>query len=194
MKRMLAPEMMVTPSVRLVRPLGRGGMGSVWVADHLTLRTQVAVKFISAEVLERGGRSILTRFEREAQAAAQIRSEHVVHIHDLGVMDGGTPYIVMELLDGESLGHRLKRARSLPADQVRLVVAQVAKALGAAHELGIIHRDIKPDNIFLVKRDDEPLVKVLDFGIAKQTQVASYRRYDRKLWIGGMKKAAYPSA
>jgi len=110
------------------------------------------------------------------------------------VMDGGTPYIVMELLDGESLGHRLKRARSLPADQVRLVVAQVAKALGAAHELGIIHRDIKPDNIFLVKRDDEPLVKVLDFGIAKQTQVASYRRYDRKLWIGGMKKAAYPSA
>ncbi|MBI4706071.1 MAG: protein kinase [Deltaproteobacteria bacterium] len=157
----------VTPNIRLVRLLGEGGMGSLWVADHLTLETQGAVKFISPGLPRAALPALLKRFEREAKAAARIRSPHVVEIKDLGVMPGGRPFIVMELLHGESLGKRLACSGALGLDETATIVKQVAKALGAAHALGIVHRDIKPDNIFLVAAHDELLVKVLDFGIAK---------------------------
>ncbi len=165
----LEPGTMVTSSVRLSRPLGQGGMGSVWVADHLALETEVAVKFILPEMLASGKGDPLERFRQEAKAAAKVKSPHVVQMFDQGVMGESTPYIVMELLHGESLGERLKRDGRLPAAEVVEVVQQTARALGAAHERGIVHRDIKPDNIFLVQSGGAVFCKVLDFGIAKRT-------------------------
>jgi len=158
---------MVTPAVRLTRPLGEGGMGSVWVADHLALRTQVVVKFIAEDLAKHP--EALARFSREAAMAAQVKSPHVVQTFDHGVTDDGRPYIVMELLEGRDLATRLETAgRMAPADVVH-VVAQLARALDRAHDRGIVHRDIKPNNIFLcdVDRSGEIFVKLLDFGIAK---------------------------
>jgi serine/threonine-protein kinase len=171
----LAEGVHVTENVRLTRPLGEGGMARLWVAEHLALRTEVAVKFIAPELVAQSP-ELVTRFNREATAVASIKSPHVVQILDHGMAEDGTPYIVMELLDGEDLGHRLDRTGSVPLADAVTIVAQVAKALGKAHAAGVIHRDIKPDNIFLVRNDDEEelFVKVLDFGVAKQTAVSSY--------------------
>ncbi len=145
-------------------------MGSVWRAEHLTLGTQVAVKFISAE-LAASSTEALERFRREARTAAQIRNPHVVQILDSGVTEQGTPYIVMEHLEGESLGERLEREGALDLRMAALVVVQVAKALHAAHRLGIVHRDVKPDNIFLATTEEGLVCKVLDFGVAKSVRI-----------------------
>lgn len=149
---------------KLVRPLAQGGMGSVWVARHQLLDTDVAVKFMEKSIAE--NESARQRFEREAKAAALIKSPHVVQVLDYGIEDGA-PYIAMELLDGEDLDHRLQRGGSLSIDKAYVILEQVGKALRRAHELGIVHRDLKPSNIFLSKHGDEELVKILDFGIAK---------------------------
>ena len=141
-------------------------MGAVWVAEHTTLNTKVAVKFIS-DRLDPDDEEVYGRFEREASTAAQIKSSHVVQTFDQGVMRDGTPYIVMEFLEGEELSERLMREGQLPLHEVVRIIAQTAKALQSAHKIGVIHRDIKPDNIFLSTRDDELHVKVFDFGIAK---------------------------
>jgi serine/threonine-protein kinase len=141
-------------------------MGAVWVAEHTTLNTKVAVKFIS-DRLDPDDEEVFERFVREASTAAQIKSSHVVQTFDQGVMRDGTPYIVMEYLEGVELSERLVREGQLPLGEVVRIIAQTAKALGSAHKVGIIHRDIKPDNIFLSTRDDELHVKVFDFGIAK---------------------------
>ncbi|NUQ79363.1 MAG: protein kinase, partial [Polyangiaceae bacterium] len=161
----LGPGYLISKHVQLVRMLGRGGMGSVWIADHLALKTQVAVKFMSSALAT--DPNMLTRFEREATSAAQIKSPHVVHILDHGVTGDAMPYIVMELLEGEDLSTRLKRTGPLPPEDVATIVLQICKALGKAHKLGIVHRDIKPSNIFLLDTDGDIFVKVLDFGIAK---------------------------
>jgi serine/threonine-protein kinase len=162
----LAAGAMVSPSVRLVRLLGKGGMGSVWVAEHLTLKTLVAVKFMSEAFSQSPG--AVARFEREAVAAAQIKSPHVVQVFDHGVDQAGVPYIVMELMEGEDLAHRLAAVGHLSPMQTAQIVGQVCKALSKAHASQIVHRDIKADNIFLVHSDDDVFVKVLDFGIAKR--------------------------
>jgi len=141
-------------------------MGSVWVADHLTLGTQVAVKFISRDLAAEP--QMLTRFQREATAAAQIKSPHVVQVFDNGVTDDGQPYIVMELLHGEDLDVRIERLGRLSLAETLVVVRHTCKALAVAHRLGIVHRDIKPANLFVVDVEGEPFVKVLDFGIAKR--------------------------
>jgi eukaryotic-like serine/threonine-protein kinase len=156
----------VTPNIRLVRLLDQGSMGAVWVADHLTLGTQVAVKFMSPEVAQNP--NLVARFTREAHAAAQIKSVHVVQILDHGITPEGVPYIAMELLDGESLQKRLRRDGRLAPDVASRIIAQTCKALVKAHNLGIVHRDIKPANIYLTDADDEIFVKLLDFGVAKQ--------------------------
>jgi eukaryotic-like serine/threonine-protein kinase len=162
----------VTDRFRLSRPLGRGGMGHVWVADQVALDTQVAIKFVSSELA--GDAEMIERFTREAKLAAQIKSPHVVQIFDHAVTSDGTAYIVMELLEGESLAGRLRREGSLPPAEVARILEQVARALSAAHELEIVHRDIKPENIFLSRAqgapDGESFVKVLDFGIARRTE------------------------
>jgi serine/threonine-protein kinase len=166
----LGPGTYVTSSVRLERPLGKGGMGSVWVAHHESLESEVAVKFVSAEVAKEDP-TIVARFKREAALSSKIKSPHVVKTFDHGIMDGGVPYIVMELLEGETLGSRLLRTSWLSIPDVVVLVAQVAQVLDEAHRLGVVHRDIKPDNIFLIATGYDLFVKVLDFGIAKQTQV-----------------------
>ncbi|HWA78017.1 MAG TPA: serine/threonine-protein kinase [Polyangiaceae bacterium] len=148
----------------LLFELGRGGMGSVWVADHLALRSRVAVKVIDP-VFALNPKA-QRRFEQEAQAAASLRSPHVVQVLDFGV-DQGSPYLVMELLEGESLASRLETRGPLPPNQVWSVISQVARAMTRAHAQGFVHRDLKPDNVFLVEDGEEPVVKVLDFGVAK---------------------------
>ena len=162
---LLAPGTAVSAKLTLVRLLGEGAMGSVWVADSVGSPRPVAVKFLAA----RPSRDALARFQREASAASKLESPNVVRIFDHGATEDGTPYIVMELLEGETLGERLTRVGRLGLDDVAAIVRQIATALDAAHRLGIVHRDIKPDNIFIVGADDFPLVKLLDFGMAKQT-------------------------
>lgn len=161
---MLSEGAWVTPTVRLERPLGSGGMGSVWVAEHTTLRTQVVVKLMRPDLAK--DPETLYRFSREAAAAANVKSPHVVSILDHGVAPDGSPFITMELLEGEDLGARLARG-PIPPDEAAVILAQTCKALARAHERGIVHRDIKPQNVFLCASFGETFVKVLDFGIAK---------------------------
>ena len=162
--------MMVTPSVKLVRPLGEGGMGSVWVAHHLSLRTDVVVKFISSDLKDSA--EAHERFSREAAAAAQVKSPHVVQTFDHGITAGNVPYIVMELLEGHDLGKALDDRGKLSREIVVEIVAQLSRALERAHERGIVHRDIKPGNIFLCDQGGgEIFVKLLDFGIAKGVEM-----------------------
>jgi eukaryotic-like serine/threonine-protein kinase len=153
----------ITPSLELVRELGAGGMGCVWLAHHAGLNADVAVKFIGAA----GGERAAERFAREARMAARVRHPHVVQIFDHGTTDDGVPYIVMERLEGETLGERLARAGALAPHETALLVRQVAEALGAAHASGVVHRDIKPHNLFLVSSGHALFIKVLDFGLAK---------------------------
>ncbi|MBI4702540.1 MAG: serine/threonine protein kinase [Deltaproteobacteria bacterium] len=149
---------------RLDRLLARGGMGSIWAGWDLDLERPVAVKFMDPAI----GRNaeLRSRFKREAKAAARLRTPHVVEIYERA-LDGDTPYIVMELLDGEDLGERLGRLGRVPLGQAAAIFVQTAKALRHAHQAGVVHRDLKPHNIFLCKGDPEELVKVLDFGIAR---------------------------
>ncbi len=161
------PGSLVTSSVRLLEPLGAGGMGRVWLAEHLTLDTRVAVKLLSSERRGETRERAEARFAREAGLAARLKSPHAVRIYDYGVTDDGQPFIVMELLEGESLAERLRRGPLTPAETATLV-KQLCLVLGSAHAEGIVHRDIKPDNIFLVASPEYDLfVKLLDFGIAK---------------------------
>ncbi|MBX3233681.1 MAG: protein kinase [Labilithrix sp.] len=162
--------MMVTPSVKLVRPLGEGGMGSVWVADHLALHTQVVVKFIASTLKD--NKDATERFSREAAAAAQVRSPHVVQTFDHGFTPDGIPYIVMELLEGRDLGAFLEQEGKASPELALEILVQLGRALDRAHERGIVHRDIKPGNIFLCDSGrGEVFVKLLDFGIAKGVDV-----------------------
>ncbi|MBI4705419.1 MAG: protein kinase [Deltaproteobacteria bacterium] len=169
---------LVGERVRLVRPLAAGALSSLWVAEHLTLGTEVAVKVLRAP---QGAQSdeARARFEREARAAAQLRGPHVVRTFDHGVMADGTLYVVMELLEGESLDARLRRTGPLDLPEAAAVVRQVAAALGEAHRLGIVHRDVKPANIFLVPADEGSFVKLLDFGVAKGPEAAGQRPLTR---------------
>jgi serine/threonine-protein kinase len=161
---MLGAGAWVTPNVRLERAIGAGGMGSVWVAEHTTLKTRVVVKLMRPELAR--DPETLQRFSREAAAAANVKSPHVVSVLDHGVAPDGSPFITMELLEGEDLGARLKRGPIAP-DEAAVIMSQTCKALARAHERGIVHRDVKPQNIFLCSGFGETFVKVLDFGIAK---------------------------
>jgi serine/threonine protein kinase len=159
----------IASKYRLLYELGRGGMGSVWLAEHLALRVHVAVKLIDPGLAV--SEDAVRRFEREARTAASLRSPHVVQVLDFGV-DARTPYLVMEYLIGESLGTRLSERRTLPPRELWEIVNQVGRAITRAHASGYIHRDLKPDNVFLVDDDDELFVKVLDFGLAKALEGA----------------------
>jgi serine/threonine protein kinase len=170
MSVVLQENMVIADRFRLIRMIGRGGMGSVWQAMHIGLDTPCALKFIEGELANVADAH--ARFEREAKAAAQLRSPHVVQIIDHGVWQG-RPYIAMELLEGEDLGKTLAKAGGkLPPGQVNVIIQQVCRALTKAHAGGIVHRDLKPDNIFLVTDDDRQIVKILDFGVAKNTSQA----------------------
>jgi serine/threonine-protein kinase len=164
----LAPGARVSENLRLIALLGAGGMGNVWLAEHLGLGTNVAVKFMSNDVADDA--ACVERFGTEAKLAARIKSPHVVTILDYATSARGIPYIVMELLEGEDLEVRLRGDRKLGLEGSSRVLIQICKALSKAHAIGIVHRDIKPDNVFLAEHEDEIFVKVLDFGIAKDEE------------------------
>jgi serine/threonine protein kinase len=160
----LQPGQVIAHRFRLMRELGRGGVGAVWLAHQLALDVPCALKFfVGAETdLEQYCR----RFEIEAKAAARIHHPNVVRILDTGVW-GGRPYIAMELLQGEGLDARLRRRKRLVPTELVAFCCQVGAALTKAHALGIVHRDLKPSNIFLAREQDRIVVKLIDFGIAK---------------------------
>ena len=160
-------------SYRLVECLGRGGMGEVWLARHHRLARPAAIKLIRPEVLgaqDPGSREVLLRrFEREAQATASMRSAHTVQLYDFGVTDDGTLYHVMELLDGLDLRQLVRRHGPVPPERAVHLLRQVCASLAEAHEAGLIHRDVKPANIYVCRYGrDVDFVKVLDFGLVKQ--------------------------
>jgi serine/threonine-protein kinase len=163
------PGAVVAGKYRLESVIGVGGMGSVWCATHLGLAQQVAIKLVSSNFARSS--DALRRFDREAKAAAKIRSRHVPQVFDNGVLDDGTPFLAMELLHGETLFKRIHRQGPIPLPEAVSILEQSARALSRAHSLGIVHRDIKPDNIYLAQSVDEDgyVVKILDFGIAKFT-------------------------
>ncbi|WP_159397852.1 serine/threonine-protein kinase [Sorangium cellulosum] len=160
----IAPGIVIAGRYRVERELARGAMGSVWVGRHLQLDVDIAIKFMAPEYA--ASTELRARFEREARAAAMLKSAHAVHIYDYGI-EGGAPYIVMELLEGEDLSARLAREARLTLPATLNIVEQVGRALRRAHELGLVHRDLKPGNIFLALQDGEQTAKVVDFGIAK---------------------------
>jgi len=152
--------------LRLVGLLGTGGMGAVYAAEHLQLGKRVAVKFLRADQLT--DQESVQRFSQEARAAAAIGHRGIIDVYDIGTSDDGAPYLVMELLEGESLGQAIERTPVFPVDLAVWVMLRVLSALRAAHETGIVHRDLKPDNVFLVgPRGTPDDVKLLDFGISK---------------------------
>jgi serine/threonine-protein kinase len=164
-------------SYRLVERLGRGGMGEVWRARHHRLARPAAIKLIRPEVLgaqDAASRQVLLqRFEREAQATALMRSAHTLQLYDFGVADDGTFYHVMELLDGFDLNQLVRRFGPVPAERAVHFLLQICDSLGEAHEAGLIHRDVKPANIYACHYGREvDFIKVLDFGLVKHRPVA----------------------
>jgi serine/threonine-protein kinase len=159
-------------SYRLESRLGKGGMGEVWRASHRMLARPAAVKLVRADVLgidEGSYGTALARFEREAQVTAALESPHTVELYDYGVSDDGSLYYVMELLDGVDLDRLVEQYGALPAERVIHVLRQVCASLGEAHRRGLVHRDVKPANIYLCRRALEyDFVKVLDFGLVRQ--------------------------
>jgi serine/threonine protein kinase len=160
---------LVAGKYRIERVLGHGGMGVVVAAMHEQLRQRVAIKMLLPEA--KASPNAVSRFLREARAAAAIKGEHVARVLDVGELEGGSPYIVMEHLEGRDLAAilaALPEPRRLPAEEAVGYVLQACEAIAEAHAAGIVHRDLKPSNLFLSRRPDgTPMVKVLDFGISK---------------------------
>src|SRR5262249_21959882 len=151
---------------KVERVLGQGGMGVVVAALHQQLEQRVALKFLLPEGA--ADATVVGRFVREARAAVRLRSEHVARVLDVGMADTGTPYIVMEYLEGRDLASVLNEERQLSIPRAVTYVLQASEAIAEAHALGIVHRDLKPANLFLTCRPDgTPCVKVLDFGVSK---------------------------
>jgi len=162
----LPPTTTVGGKYKLGRLLGEGGMGAVYEAEHTGLGIKVAVKLLNEMFIS--DPSAVSRFQREARAAAAIRHPSIVEVTDTGEDESGVPFIVMELLEGESLSALLRRERLLSPGISSLIVSQILTGLAAAHEKGVIHRDLKPGNILLARLADGTYqVKILDFGISK---------------------------
>src|SRR5258708_6744084 len=165
---------------RVDQVLGEGGMGVVYVAEHLELREPVAIKVLHPR--RATDPEIVARFLREGRTAVKIRGGHVARILDVGTHapfqgSGGhvkLPYIVMELLEGQDLAHRIDSGGALPIPLAVDLVFQTCEALACAHALGTVHRDLKPSNLYLIEGPDgKPFVKVLDFGISKVSDARS---------------------
>lgn len=151
---------------RITRFLAAGGMGAVYEAQHVVVRRRFAVKFLRAELSQR--RDMLARFKLEAEAAGALESENIAAVLDFGFSSAGAPYLVMEYLDGVSLADLLKAEGPLPAARAADLVVQACAGIQRAHEAGVLHRDLKPRNLFVCRRaDGTDLVKVVDFGVAK---------------------------
>jgi len=152
---------------RIVRLLGEGGMGAVFEGENVRIHRKVAIKILHSNVADSA--DAVQRFEREAQAAGRIGSEHIVEVLDLGELPGGDRYMVMEYLDGEALNDRIKNSGKLSPQATASITVDLLEGLKAAHDAGIFHRDLKPDNVFLLanKAGKADFVKIVDFGISK---------------------------
>ena len=169
-----APGDILLGKYRVERVLGQGGMGVVVAAMHVQLDERVAIKFLLPDALENP--ETVARFAREARAAVKIKSEHIARVSDVGTLENGAPYMVMEYLEGRDLAAYLKERGALPVDEAVTYLLQAMEALAEAHGMGIVHRDLKPPNLFLTRRaDGTAQVKVLDFGISKVTQRGGMR-------------------
>jgi serine/threonine-protein kinase len=154
---------------RVERVLGVGGMGVVVAATHLQLEQRVALKFLLPAAV--GNAEVVARFAREARAAVRIQSEHVARVIDVGTLSTGSPYMVMEFLEGSDLADSVASRGALPVAEAVGCVLQASEAIAEAHALGIVHRDLKPANLFLARKAGrDAIVKVLDFGISKTTE------------------------
>jgi eukaryotic-like serine/threonine-protein kinase len=163
---------MLAGKYQVERVLGVGGMGVVVAAKHIELDQRVALKFLLPSYAARP--DIVARFSREARAAAKIRSEHIARVSDVGVLESGAPYIVMEYLEGRDLGDIVEKGEALPVPLAVDYVLQACCALAEAHAAGIVHRDIKPANLFLAQQPDgTEIIKVLDFGVSKSLAAPS---------------------
>ncbi|MEY2669316.1 MAG: hypothetical protein RJA59_1954, partial [Pseudomonadota bacterium] len=151
-------------SFRVVRALGRGGMGTVYLAEHPVIGSRVAIKFLHESMA--ASPELVARFYDEARAVNRIGHENIVGIFDLSMLPPNRYYIVMEYLDGDALSALLRRG-NLPQAEALAILLQLCDALQCAHERGVVHRDLKPDNVFVLRRRGAPFVKLLDFGIAK---------------------------
>ncbi|MCB9586856.1 MAG: protein kinase [Polyangiaceae bacterium] len=152
---------------RIVRLLGEGGMGAVYEGENTRIHRRVAIKVLHSGVAENA--DAVQRFEREAQAAGRIGSQHIVEVLDLGDLPDGDRYMVMEFMDGDSLSDRIRKVGRLTPEQIYPIAYQLLEGLQAAHSAGIIHRDLKPDNVFVLTSHagQTDFVKILDFGISK---------------------------
>ncbi|WP_438037205.1 serine/threonine-protein kinase [Sorangium sp. So ce204] len=163
---LVRPGQVIAEKYRVERVIGAGGMGVVVAATHLQLEERVAIKLLLPEAAK--SRTLAERFVREARAAVKVKSEHVARVTDVGTLDSGTPYMVMEYLSGSDLADALRAGGPMTPQAAVEYVLQACEALAEAHAAGIIHRDLKPANLFLTRRaDSSPCVKVLDFGISK---------------------------
>jgi eukaryotic-like serine/threonine-protein kinase len=172
-------------SYHLEELLGRGGMGEVWKANHRLLARAAAIKLIRSESFGSDGRELVHRFEREAKATAALRSPHTVDIYDFGTTEDGTFYYVMELLEGFDMETLVSRFGPLPPERAVHVLVQACHSLAEAHQGGLIHRDVKPANIYVCRYGlDWDFVKVLDFGLVKSAQVTAEK--GRPLTVAGV--------
>lgn len=160
-----APGDVIGGKYRIIRLIGDGGMGTVFEAHHQFLETNVALKFLHSELAQRPG--LASRFLQEARVSARIRSTHVAHVTDVDQTADGSPYLVMELLHGEPLQQAMDRRGKLPVEMAIDFALQILSGLESAHAIGVVHRDLKPDNVFIVPATGGPLLKLIDFGIAK---------------------------
>jgi serine/threonine protein kinase len=167
---------LVRGKYRIVRLIGDGGMGSVYEARHEGLGSPVALKFLHPDLARRPG--LAQRFAREARVSAAIQSPHVTRVTDVDLTEDGTPYLVMELLNGRSLGALLDgppEGRPSRDESVDFAL-QILLGLEAAHALGVVHRDLKPDNVFITTTPGGPVAKLIDFGIAKVKESGEYKQ------------------
>jgi eukaryotic-like serine/threonine-protein kinase len=171
------PGDLINGKYRLIRLIGDGGMGSVFEARHEYLGTVVALKFLHSELASRPG--LVARFLREARLSASIKSDHIARVTDVDQGSDGAAYLVMELLEGQSLRKLLDQEGRLPPRVALDYTLQMLDGLEAAHAIGVVHRDLKPDNVFVVSTSKGPLIKLLDFGIAKL-------RASKELQAGGL--------
>lgn len=179
----LAPGTVLGGTYRLTRLLGEGGMGAVYEAYHASAGKRVAVKVMHRGLLAYP--ELSARFRREAKVTSELNHPNVVKVFDLGFGDAGEPYIVMEFLEGEDLQTRIERGGPLPLATVVQIVNQIASALAEAHTASVVHRDLKPDNVFLVGAPAAPVfAKVVDFGISKVLKVSATKLTVARALIG----------
>ncbi len=166
------PGTILLEKYRVERVLGKGGMGVVVAARHIQLGELFAIKMLLPESQRQP--EALERFLLEARASAKLKGDHVAQVHDIGKLPDGTPYMLMEYLEGEDLGHYIKKRGILPVEEAALYVHQACEAVARAHASGIVHRDLKPSNLFLTHHSNGfPCVKVLDFGIVRELDPAN---------------------